>query len=519
MSKYNDVPYKSSAFWFTHPRYLEHYAQLWGFQAKPADNCRVLDVGCASGGNIIPMAAYLPNSSFVGVDLADKQIAAGQQVLDELALKNIELKAMSILDLPEDTEPFDYIIAHGFIAWVPEDVRHATLSLLRRLLSPQGLLLVSYNTLPGWSVPRMVAEISRRETSTLKAPEQKREHSLAVLNMMCESLGRVKHPIVPLIQSQMQTIQEKDLSYFYHDHLSSENRPYYFRDFVEFAASKELQYFVDVDFTSYDFHYHVTPEQRAFYKSLPNLEMQEQYRDYMSMNPFRISLLVRDDVTLKRQINESVIYQSAIISNVRIQSEIEINGPSDVIDDHPLIMQGQVSFTEQNHIGALALLLMSHDHRDQPITFDGLIKKLDQSLQTDSAETIEKVLKDNVMRYLMSGYWTIQSPVIPATQPAAEKPEVHAYTRMLAAASTELCNVLHRPIEVTAFTQFLVQRMDGSRSPDELVDEVIEAYQAGDLAFDFGPVKPNPKSLPAIFKQHVLTCLKGLSEDQLFYLP
>ena len=89
----------------------------------PIDNCRVLEIGCASGGNLIPMAVTLPNSYFVGIDFAERQIADGQQVVAALGLTNVRLLAEDVLQITADFGQFDYIIAHGIYSWVPPEVR------------------------------------------------------------------------------------------------------------------------------------------------------------------------------------------------------------------------------------------------------------------------------------------------------------------------------------------------------------------------------------------------------------
>ncbi len=43
-------------------------------KAEPIARCRVLELGCAGGGNLIPMASHLPQSEFVGVDLSVRQV-------------------------------------------------------------------------------------------------------------------------------------------------------------------------------------------------------------------------------------------------------------------------------------------------------------------------------------------------------------------------------------------------------------------------------------------------------------
>jgi hypothetical protein len=56
-------------------------AVLFGMQPADIEQCRVLEIGCGDGANLIPMALGLPGSEFVGIDLAASPIAY-QQALD-----------------------------------------------------------------------------------------------------------------------------------------------------------------------------------------------------------------------------------------------------------------------------------------------------------------------------------------------------------------------------------------------------------------------------------------------------
>ena len=48
----------------THPNRLAAVARLFGMEAAPVANCRVLELGCGAGGNLIPLAYYLPREPF-----------------------------------------------------------------------------------------------------------------------------------------------------------------------------------------------------------------------------------------------------------------------------------------------------------------------------------------------------------------------------------------------------------------------------------------------------------------------
>src|SRR5437660_690626 len=70
VTAYDEVPYDSKPQYATHPDCLASLATLLGMAPAPVERCRVLELGCGTGGNLISMAAALPDSQFVGLDLS-----------------------------------------------------------------------------------------------------------------------------------------------------------------------------------------------------------------------------------------------------------------------------------------------------------------------------------------------------------------------------------------------------------------------------------------------------------------
>src|SRR5262245_38797580 len=85
-TSYDEVPYVSQPFTQTHPDRLATLGRLFGLAPTPLTRCRVLELGCASGGNLIPMAFHLPGSEFVGVDLSRRQVEMGRKAIQDLGL-------------------------------------------------------------------------------------------------------------------------------------------------------------------------------------------------------------------------------------------------------------------------------------------------------------------------------------------------------------------------------------------------------------------------------------------------
>jgi len=104
MTPYDAHPYTSMAYSETHPDRLEFAAHLLGLGPAPAPPARgrVLEVGCAGGGNLIPIAELNPDSEVVGIDLSATQIDEARVAAATLGLGNLELRHQDLVDFRDD---------------------------------------------------------------------------------------------------------------------------------------------------------------------------------------------------------------------------------------------------------------------------------------------------------------------------------------------------------------------------------------------------------------------------------
>ena len=73
-NKYDEVPYTSRAFMTTHPEHLATRAMIFGMNPTPLSRARVLEIGSAAGGNILPVACANPGATFIGIDYSKVMI-------------------------------------------------------------------------------------------------------------------------------------------------------------------------------------------------------------------------------------------------------------------------------------------------------------------------------------------------------------------------------------------------------------------------------------------------------------
>ena len=140
-SSYDELPYESHSFPQSHPDRLATLGRLFGMSPAPVTRCRVLELGCASGRNLIPMAYHLPESEFVGIDLSERQVAMGHGAIEDLSLKNIRIEHASIMDVNRSWGVFDYIICHGVYSWVPNEVQDKILAITSENLRQTLIIL------------------------------------------------------------------------------------------------------------------------------------------------------------------------------------------------------------------------------------------------------------------------------------------------------------------------------------------------------------------------------------------
>lgn len=296
---YDEVLYPAGLFPQTHPDRLATAAYLRGLSPAPTQRCRVLELGCGAANNLVAMAFQLPESEFVGVDLARIPIAWGQSLTAHLGLRNVTLQAMDLRDPDlERFGTFDFIIAHGVYSWVPDYVRKRILQICRDMLTKEGIGYVSYNAYPGCHFRDLVRHMMCFHTQKFEGVSEKATQARALVKFMAES--RIKPDYyMEAFRTQLGRIVKYDDESLYHDDLNPLAQPFYFHEFMEEAERHDLQYVGEAVLDSSD-RAQFTPEtlQRMQELEGANEIVREQYKDFLCGTGFRQTLLCRRELRL-----------------------------------------------------------------------------------------------------------------------------------------------------------------------------------------------------------------------------
>jgi len=477
---YDAVPYRSSAFRDSHPDRLATLGWLLGMKPARVDRCRVLEIGCASGGNLVPMAASLPGSEFVGIDLSPVQIEKGAADVAALKLANIRLLALDILDFPEDLGKFDYVIAHGVYSWVPEAVRDRLLAICARQLSPAGIAYVSYNVLPGWRLRGIVRDAMVLHTRGIPDPRERVAEARAVVEFLAESVPGDAPLYRNALRTEVEALRNQDDTYVLHEFLEAFNEPVYFSQFVEHAARHGLAYLVDTDITTMGSGDLDAQARRKLEHFAPNVLLREQFLDFVRARTFRRSLLVHEGVAVTREVPPSRVMALRITSSARPQRE-----NPDIASGAPEAFRtlGDRAFQTSSRIGKAAMLVLGR-HWPLALAFDDLYGRARTLLASLGAPVGDErgELAAEVLRHFGAGVIELHSAPSPFVIDPGDRPEVSALVRLQLQRGLEVTDLRHGRCTSGEEARRLLLLLDGARSRRE-------------VAATFWPGVPLPESM------------------------
>ncbi|MEZ5347331.1 MAG: class I SAM-dependent methyltransferase [Pyrinomonadaceae bacterium] len=472
---YEDFPYPGMTFRETHPDSIAAVASFYRLNTQTPENCRVLELGCGNGSNLLWMASGLPESEFIGIDLSRKHIEEANESAAALNLRNAEFYQKDILGIDgRELGKFDYIIAHGLFSWVPDSVCEKVFQLYGELLAPKGVGYVSFNVLPGYYLRQIMREAMQfhLKDDPPAAEGVKRARNFA------EFLSETTHedPLYNyLLKSEFRGMIDRDDSVIFHDDLSVFNNAFLFSDFISRAEDHGLQFLSESERLT-SLPYGIPADVLQFIdENSKNLNEREQYIDLFSGTNFRRTLLCRDDIEPIRDFDPEVIKTLFVSTPLRPDSADPASE-----DRFPKKFTADPGFTiEIDHILTRAFLTRFASNEFHEIPFkeliDGAIDELNEKgVAFDDREneirttvsTLTELFSKHLIRFHVSRSAAIN--YLP------EKPKVSDYVRMRAQKGNRVATVHGLNLELSDdFTRELFILLTGERTRDELIAGLV----------------------------------------------
>ena len=491
---YDEVPYQSHPFPQSQPDRLAVVARLFGLEPALPSRAKVLELGCAAGGNLIPLAARYPQGTFLGIDYSAVQVNAAQQQIAALGLSNIRIEQRDITDFSID-ETFDYVICHGVYSWVPEATRAAILRACREALTDRGIAYVSYNTYPGWRLREVVREAMLFHAGAQGDAQQRLAQGRAFLQFMQQASDPASI-FGQLLKIEPDMIANYRDDYVLHDHLEQDNAPCYFKDFMAHADNHGLAYLGEANFVEMLPQHLGAEVQRTLEQiSAGNIIQTEQYMDFIRNRYFRQTLLVKRERIgdIQRNIRAEQLATFHLSANIKTQRDVNLTASTVATFESA---QGRtMDVTEPIIKAALITLGLAYP---RSVTFDDLFRAASELAQTRGAQ--QDTLLNALLALAVNGLLDLHAEPVLFAGMRELRPQAFPVARHQASTgSTIVTNSRHEQVTLNVFQVALLGLLDGKHNWAALAAALTAKCLAGEINLhQDGQQVNSPESLGAL---------------------
>jgi SAM-dependent methyltransferase len=434
------VPYPGHAFAQTHPDRLATVATLFGLRPAPPAACRLLELGCGDGGNLVPMAYALPGSAFAGIDLSATAIERAREASGALALENVDLRQGDLASL--EPGEFDYVVAHGVYSWVAPPERDALLATCRAHLAPHGVAYVSYDVLPGGHLREITRQMLRWHLRDVEEPEERIAQARALLTAVAEA-GKDGDELRQRLAWQAEwALAQADPSLF-HDELAEHHEAVLFADFAAHAKRHGLRFLAEADV--FEMQASALPPGLA----TGTIE-REQYLDFFKGRMFRQTLLCRAETEPREP-------AAAVVRDMLAASPAKPAGPVGAGRTEFRGPHGATLTTDNDAVKAALVRLGEAWPVAVPVA------------QLGGADAVaEMLVRAYAVNFVQLHVWAPDLATTPSERPVASAP-----ARLQAARGTRVTTLRHAEIDVPdELGRRLITLLDGTRDRAALLREL-----------------------------------------------
>lgn len=469
MSVYNDILYPTHVYPETHPDMLARTAVLFGMDPPPVDRCRVLEIACGDGGNIIPMGFELPNSEFVGIDSASIPIQNAQRVIEQSGARNVTVRALDLMEIAHDFGTFDYIIAHGIYSWVPEKVQEKILAICRDHLSSRGVAFISFNTGPAGRIRQLTRDMMMFHLQAAGIDADPVREGREFLQTLVD-LADENNVWKAVLEKEAVRLSKRPDSVTFHDELGAGYSPIYFSDFAAAAGRHGLQFLSEVNLADAM----EPPKKPEAAEALDRLAQgdvikYQQYLDFLVFRGFRRTLLCHREIPLERdRFLERV--QTLLVASPLSKSSVEPDGG--VVFTK---RRGPASVTTNNPIVSLALERLETDW-PRAMHFRKLAQEIVAKVPPRLQEEAPMALAQALLKLAANKLVDLRTYQAPVAESVGERPMATSLARLQAGQATPITTLLHTQVDISdAQSRRLLQLLDGTRTLPALVSAMISA--------------------------------------------
>ena len=469
------------------PERLAAIARMRGMDPADVESASILEIGCGSGANLLPLAERYPGSRFLGVDRSAEAIANAAQIAATVGLRNVEFRQQDSWNFGEPGS-FDYILAPDVYSWVDSDSRDQFLSACREQLSPAGLAYVNTNLYPGWRAHELLRSIMQFQTRGARTDAERLAAARTLLAFVESTLpaddggyGAMMHELLAPIRLQPDRA-------LLHDYLGEAGYAAYFTQFAAHVRQHGLQVVGDAGLGIRPYDYLPPPQERMLRELTADLDEQLQLRDILQNKSHRQALLARDQIALQVELDATRL--AGTFLEARLQPE-EPEQPIESTRDAKFVGPDGLSIVTAVPAAKAALVHLGSIWPNR-IAFDELLEVARARIEAAGTEpprgkSIDKTvdvarLTETLLHCCVPGIVQVHSTRQSFVSTPGERPTASPLARWQAAREEVTTNRRHEPVLPEPLDRYSMVRSVGTRTVADAIEHLTTAAAEGQIA-------------------------------------
>lgn len=353
-------PYPAAWHAFQSPAHLAAACALMGvaWEVGPDTKLHIAEIGCGSGYTANVLAAGNPNAEVLGLDYNPAHIAEARSMAAAAGMTNARFEATDLAELDgaelDRLPEFDLVTVHGLWSWVADPVREGVLRILRRRLKPGGVVLMTYNALPGAGGALGLSRLAR---GALRGAGSTAEGIDAARDLVRKLVAAEAQHLPASTWRALMTgeISGARAGYLLHEFITDHWRPCFFADVQEAMASARCEFVgsatLDENFPTMA----LTPAQQEIWHAAPDETARQLVLDLCVPRAFRRDIYVRG---LRRIPRDAAVAAIPLVSASHAKTDRKLRTQAGEAVLPPQIMQPMLAALESGPqpIGALLAL-------------------------------------------------------------------------------------------------------------------------------------------------------------------
>lgn len=478
---YDALPYESYPYLKTHPDNLYLVARLHGLNPPDFRTARVLELGCAGGGNLAPFAYLYPGSKCYGIDISEEELKHARHVKEQLKIANADFEKRNIMEISKEKDGvFDYIICHGILSWVPKPVQDKIFRICSEQLSENGLALLSFNAYPGWHAVRGVRDMLLHQTRDCKTPEEKIKKAHNILSFVTRNASPYSPGYAKFMQNENHLLSSVFQSYILHDHLGEVNDPLYLYEFNDNLEKNGLQFITDVDLHNFYPNF-LADEARAKLRTISDRMERLQMIDFLRNQRFHSALIGRKGQKISEKPDGNLIFDYHFTVNAR-PSEANPD-PAQTIKFVKLRFEHESFSSADRYLNEI--LLEMRLNASHPMKMDDIIASCMEATGLGDPEPFREAILKHGMELLFGGFINAFADAAPTVNYLSDKPRAHPYVHWLASTHPKASKIMsaHRTlIETDGFVNHVISYCDGNHTQEEIEQKMLERFKKKEMS-------------------------------------